>query len=148
MLARATQVAGVHGLADAIEEAGLRCGPAVLANRPGRVAPAPAASVEQWTAAPTSTMAIPRFLAPLVTGEHTGLTGHSQVADWMLDTPEVACTFCGFKSEEPHVASTPSGPRARPPAGRFTPELVRWCQKEGPLIVFSNEVQRYWMKPN
>jgi len=66
----------------------------------------------------------------------------------MLDTPEVACTFCGFKSEEPHVASTPSGPRARPPAGRFTPELVRWCQKEGPLIVFSNEVQRYWMKPN
>jgi len=28
------------------------------------------------------------------------------------------------------------------------PELVRWFQEEGSLIVFSNELQRYWMKPN
>jgi len=25
---------------------------------------------------------------------------------------------------------------------------VRWFQEEGSLIVFSNEIQRYWMKPN
>jgi hypothetical protein len=28
------------------------------------------------------------------------------------------------------------------------PELVRWFQEEGSLVVFSNEIQRYWMKPN
>ena len=28
------------------------------------------------------------------------------------------------------------------------PEIVRWFQDEGSLIVFSNEIQRYWMKPN
>ena len=28
------------------------------------------------------------------------------------------------------------------------PELVRYFQEEGSLVVFSNEIQRYWMKPN
>ena len=36
------------------------------------------------------------------------------------------------------------------PAARkkMYPDLVRWFQEEGSLVVFSNEVQRYWMKPN
>jgi len=25
---------------------------------------------------------------------------------------------------------------------------VRWFQEEGSIVVFSNEIQRYWMKPN
>jgi hypothetical protein len=28
------------------------------------------------------------------------------------------------------------------------PELVKFFQEEGSLIVFSNEIQRYWTKPN
>jgi hypothetical protein len=28
------------------------------------------------------------------------------------------------------------------------PELVRWFQEEGSIIIFSNEIQKYWMKPN
>jgi ABC-type transport system substrate-binding protein len=57
--------------------------------------------------------------------------------------------FSGFKSEEADK---------RIDAFRFTtsaaarkkmyPELVRWFQEEGSIIVFSNEIQRYWMKPN
>jgi len=57
--------------------------------------------------------------------------------------------FSGFKSEEADK---------RLDAFRFTtnqaarrkmyPELVKWFQEEGSLIVFSNEIQRYWMKPN
>jgi len=31
---------------------------------------------------------------------------------------------------------------------RMYPELVRWFQEEGSLVVFSNEIQRYWTKPN
>src|SRR5437870_11111478 len=57
--------------------------------------------------------------------------------------------FTGFKSEEADK---------RLDAFRFTssaaarkkmyPELVRWFQEEGSLVIFSNEIQRYWMKPN
>ncbi|PYM19512.1 MAG: hypothetical protein DMD81_03655 [Candidatus Rokuibacteriota bacterium] len=57
--------------------------------------------------------------------------------------------FSGFKSEEADK---------RLDAFRFTtsqaarkkmyPELVRWFQEEGSLVIFSNEIQRYWMKPN
>ena len=57
--------------------------------------------------------------------------------------------FSGFKSEEADK---------RLDAFRFTnnqaarkkmyPELVRWFQEEGSLVVFSNEIQKYWMKPN
>jgi peptide/nickel transport system substrate-binding protein len=60
-----------------------------------------------------------------------------------------AWNFSGFKSEE--------GDK-RLDAFRFTasaaarkkmyPELVRWFQEEGSLVIFSNEIQRYWMKPN
>jgi peptide/nickel transport system substrate-binding protein len=56
--------------------------------------------------------------------------------------------FCGFKSEEAD---------RRLDAFRFTAnqaarkkmygDLVRWFQEEGSLVVFSNEIQRYWMKP-
>jgi len=31
---------------------------------------------------------------------------------------------------------------------RMYPDLVRFFQEEGSLIVFSNEIQRYWTKPN
>src|SRR5437867_2932266 len=57
--------------------------------------------------------------------------------------------FSGFKSEEADK---------RLDAFRFTtsqaarkkmyPELVKWFQEEGSLVVFSNEIQKYWMKPN
>jgi peptide/nickel transport system substrate-binding protein len=57
--------------------------------------------------------------------------------------------FTGFKSEEADK---------RIDAFRFTtsaaarkkmyPELVRWFQEEGSIIIFSNEIQRYWMKPS
>jgi peptide/nickel transport system substrate-binding protein len=57
--------------------------------------------------------------------------------------------FCGFKSEDADRridafrASTSLAARKK-----MYPEMVRWFQEEGSLIVFSNEVQRYWMKPN
>ena len=60
-----------------------------------------------------------------------------------------AWNFSGFKSEEADK---------RLDAFRFTsnqaarkkmyPDLVKWFQEEGSLVVFSNEIQRYWMKPN
>ena len=36
------------------------------------------------------------------------------------------------------------------PAARkkMYPEMVRFFQEEGSLVIFSNEIQRYWMKPN
>src|SRR5262247_2722328 len=57
--------------------------------------------------------------------------------------------FCGFKSEEGDrridLFRTTTNPAARK---KMYPDLVRWFQEEGSLIVFSNEIQRYWMKPN
>ncbi|HVQ77842.1 MAG TPA: ABC transporter substrate-binding protein [Candidatus Binatia bacterium] len=57
--------------------------------------------------------------------------------------------FSGLKSEEAdkrldafRAASTPAARKT------MYPELVRWFQEEGSLVVFSNEVQRYWMKSN
>jgi peptide/nickel transport system substrate-binding protein len=57
--------------------------------------------------------------------------------------------FTGFKSEEAD---------RRLDAFRFTadqaarkkmyPELVRFFQEEGSLLIFSNEIQRYWTKPS
>jgi ABC-type transport system substrate-binding protein len=38
-----------------------------------------------------------------------------------------------------------SNPAARK---KMYPEMVRWFQEEGSIIVFSNEIQKYWMKPN
>jgi peptide/nickel transport system substrate-binding protein len=57
--------------------------------------------------------------------------------------------FTGFKSEDADrrieaFRFNPS-PAARK---KMYPEMVRWFQEEGSLIVFSNEIQRYWMKPN
>ena len=57
--------------------------------------------------------------------------------------------FTGFKSEEADkrldaFRFNPS-PAARK---KMYPELVRWFQEEGSLVVFSNAIQRYWMKPN
>ncbi len=57
--------------------------------------------------------------------------------------------FCGFKSEEADrridAFRTATNLAARK---KMYPDLVRWLQEEGSLIVFSNEIQRYWMKPN
>src|SRR5439155_88009 len=57
--------------------------------------------------------------------------------------------FSGFKSEEADkridAFRFTTSPAARK---KMYPELVRWFQEEGSLIVFSNEIQRYWMKPN
>jgi peptide/nickel transport system substrate-binding protein len=57
--------------------------------------------------------------------------------------------FSGFKSEEADrrldAFRTTTAPAAR---RRLYPDLVRYFQEEGSLIVFSNEIQRYWMKPN
>jgi peptide/nickel transport system substrate-binding protein len=57
--------------------------------------------------------------------------------------------FTGFKSEEADrridAFRFTTNPAARK---KMYPELVRWFQEEGSLVVFSNEIQRYWMKPN
>ena len=57
--------------------------------------------------------------------------------------------FCGFKSEEADrridAFRTTTNQAARK---KMYPELVRWLQEEGSLIIFSNELQRYWTKPN
>jgi ABC-type transport system substrate-binding protein len=57
--------------------------------------------------------------------------------------------FTGFKSEEADKRLDAFRYTANPAARKkMYPELVRWFQEEGSLIVFSNEIQRYWMKPN
>ncbi len=57
--------------------------------------------------------------------------------------------FSGFKSEEADKRIDAFRYTASPAARRkMYPEMVRWFQEEGSLIVFSNEIQRYWMKPN
>jgi peptide/nickel transport system substrate-binding protein len=57
--------------------------------------------------------------------------------------------FCGFKSEEADrrldAFRTTTNAAARK---KMYPDLVRWLQEEGSLLIFSNEIQRYWMKPN
>ncbi len=57
--------------------------------------------------------------------------------------------FAGFKSEEADkridAFRFTSNPAARK---KMYPEMVRWFQEEGSIIVFSNEIQQYWMKPN
>ena len=57
--------------------------------------------------------------------------------------------FCGFKSEEADrrldAFRTTTAPAARK---KMYPDLVKFFQEEGSLIIFSNEIQRYWMKPN
>jgi len=56
--------------------------------------------------------------------------------------------FAGFKSEEAdkriEAFRFTSSPAARK---KMYPEMVRWFQEEGSIIVFSNEIQKYWMKP-
>jgi len=45
--------------------------------------------------------------------------------------------------------SFPLDPDGSPrPSGKMYPDLVRWLQEEGSILIFSNEIQRYWMKPN
>jgi peptide/nickel transport system substrate-binding protein len=57
--------------------------------------------------------------------------------------------FTGFKSEEADKRIEAFRFTASPAARKkMYPDMVRWFQEEGSLIVFSNEIQRYWMKPN
>jgi peptide/nickel transport system substrate-binding protein len=57
--------------------------------------------------------------------------------------------FCGLKSEEVDKRLDAfrfnSSPAARK---KMYPELVKFMQEEGSLIIFSNEIQRYWTKPS
>src|SRR5205814_1551225 len=60
-----------------------------------------------------------------------------------------AWNFTGFKSEEADRRLDAFRYTASPAARKkIYPELVRWFQEEGSLIIFSNEIQRYWTKPN
>jgi peptide/nickel transport system substrate-binding protein len=60
-----------------------------------------------------------------------------------------AWNFSGLKSEEADKRLDAFRFTANPAARKkMYPELVRYFQEEGSLIVFSNEIQRYWMKPN
>ncbi len=60
-----------------------------------------------------------------------------------------AWNFSGLKSEEADKRLDAFRFTASPAARKkMYPELVRWFQEEGSLVVFSNEIQRYWMKPN
>jgi peptide/nickel transport system substrate-binding protein len=57
--------------------------------------------------------------------------------------------FTGFKSEEADKRLDAFRFTASPAARKkMYPELVKWFQEEGSLLVFSNEIQRYWTKPN
>ncbi|HXJ83581.1 MAG TPA: ABC transporter substrate-binding protein [Candidatus Methylomirabilis sp.] len=57
--------------------------------------------------------------------------------------------FCGFKSEEADKRLDAFRFNASQAARKkMYPEIVRWFQEEGSLVVFSNEIQRYWVKPN
>ena len=57
--------------------------------------------------------------------------------------------FTGFKSEEADKRLDAFRFTANPTARRrMYPELVKWFQDEGSLLIFSNEIQRYWMKPS
>jgi ABC-type transport system substrate-binding protein len=57
--------------------------------------------------------------------------------------------FGGFKSEEADrrldAFRNTSDQAAR---RKMYPDLVRYMQEEGSLLIFSNEIQRYWTKPN
>jgi peptide/nickel transport system substrate-binding protein len=60
-----------------------------------------------------------------------------------------AWNFSGLKSDEADrrldaFRFTPSAAARK----KMYPELVRFLQEEGSLVVFSNEIQRYWTKPN
>lgn len=57
--------------------------------------------------------------------------------------------FSGLKSEETDKRIEAFRQTTNPAARKkMYPDLVKWMQEEGSLIVFSNEIQRYWMKPN
>jgi peptide/nickel transport system substrate-binding protein len=57
--------------------------------------------------------------------------------------------FSGFKSEEADKRLDLFRFNASPAARKkMYPELVKWFQEEGSLLVFSNEIQRYWTKPS
>ena len=57
--------------------------------------------------------------------------------------------FSGFKSEEADRRLDAFRSTANPAARKkMYPDLVRYMQEEGSLVIFSNEIQRYWMKPN
>jgi peptide/nickel transport system substrate-binding protein len=57
--------------------------------------------------------------------------------------------FSGFKSEEADRRLDAFRSTANPAARKkMYGDLVRYMQEEGSLVIFSNEIQRYWMKPN
>ncbi len=56
--------------------------------------------------------------------------------------------FTGFKSDEADKRLDAFRAAVDPAARKkMYPELVRFFQEEGSLVIFSNEIQRYWMKP-
>jgi peptide/nickel transport system substrate-binding protein len=60
-----------------------------------------------------------------------------------------AWNFSGLKSEEADKRLDAFRFTASQAARkRMYPDLVKWFQEEGSLVVFSNEIQRYWTKPN
>ena len=60
-----------------------------------------------------------------------------------------AWNFSGLKSEEADKRLDAFRFTASPAARKkMYPELVRFFQEEGSLVIFSNEIQRYWTKPN
>lgn len=87
LLGAAALVAGAQGLPDAVEETGLRGRPGESLSRNDHLRAPPAGCAEHWAGPPGSTMAMIRVLA-LVTGQHTGSSGHS--ASRRSDTPEVS----------------------------------------------------------
>jgi peptide/nickel transport system substrate-binding protein len=57
--------------------------------------------------------------------------------------------FTGFKSDEADRRMDAFRHTADQAARRkMFPDLVRYMQEEGSLLIFSNEIQRYWTKPN
>ena len=84
-----------------------------------------------------------------IAGGYWSVTVDPDMFYYPMQHSSSAWNFCGFKSEEADKRLDAFRFTASPAARKkMYPELVRWFQEEGSLVVFSNELQRYWMKPN
>jgi peptide/nickel transport system substrate-binding protein len=84
-----------------------------------------------------------------IAGGYWSVTVDPDMFYYPMQHSSSAWNFCGFKSEEADRRLDAFRFTANPAARKkMYPELVRWFQEEGSLVVFSNELQRYWMKPN
>lgn len=84
-----------------------------------------------------------------VAAAYWSVTVDPDVFYYPLQHSSSAWNFSGLKHEEADRRLDAFRFSASPAARKkMYPELVRFFQEEGSLVIFSNEIQRYWMKPN